>query len=125
MLEIPIGAPGNVLVMNKNDKGEILVKLQETYNNLVQQYRKKPPSDLQELDKYKKFGQRLIEFISIFRNNKNELGSTLSEFVDITPELENKIDEYLKNPDTGIGNWNETAKLILSSKPSIVIQIST
>jgi len=113
------------MVMNKNDKCEFLAKLQETYNNLVQQYQKNPPSDLQELDKYKKFGQGLIEFISIFRNNKNELSSALSEFVDITPELENKIDEYLKNPDTGIGNWNETAKLILASKPSIVIQIST
>ena len=113
------------MVMNKNDKCEFLAKLQETYNNLVQQYQKNPPSDLQELDKYKKFGQGLIEFISIFRNNKNELSSALSEFVDITPELENKIDEYLKKSDTGIGNWNETAKLILASKPSIVIQIST
>jgi len=113
------------MVMNKNDKCEFLAKLQETYNNLVQQYQKNPPSDLQELDKYKKFGQGLIEFISIFRNNKNELSSALSEFVDITPELENKIDEYLKKSDTGIGNWNGTAKLILASKPSIVIQIST
>ncbi len=111
--------------MEKIDQGKDLQKLQGTYKTLAEDYRTKKPSNPEDIKKYKDFGHALIGYISNFRNNKNELSSALSEFINITPELENKIDEYLKNPDTGIGNWNETAKLILASKPSIVIQIST